>query len=651
MLLAAASRSPRLVLRMHSFWPKREPRNMVVPATIETAASIVPGDSRNIERTPDSGSDSFTDALASATGATHAASSDKGSAAEPRVATSAQQAAKATYQPATSAPAVFHPGSAGSSSQSAIPTQFSKSVSQASSIAAPRPSAGNTTSGIPAVPVASEAPVPSTAIFVPVPVAIPPAPDPSPVAGTPAVVHLGATAAATPAIDAAGPNATQNTQTGAGTTAAPATDTETDTDTESASDEPMNVSALTETQNPQQLAATSNAPSIDADQSPILPAILDVAVAQPGDTSKQSISTNPQISAKPAAQAPRGPATQSSVTAENVVSTQIAPEVPSTLADASVISTATSPLAAQKHSFVTEALHAVSSSVASAVQSPFTAAATELPKSAAAVTTIAPSASTAAPSANAQTASGGGPGGGANGQSSSSRGNTQSGGSSSPDAFSVNTSGSTPAPVQPANDAAATSAMKADAAAAQSSQPNSSISTSLGEKSSTSSEPTSPLQNAASSDSATASDTALPGADISQAHLLGASGAAEMRISVNTETLGPIELRATSEKDRIGAVIAAAKPETQELLNSELPTLHQALSERNLQVQQLTVSQGSLAGGMSGRGGYSQSPDAWQKQAAGNYWQPPSEATVSSTEDLPAAVVSMAVPGKLSVHA
>ncbi|HTX16225.1 MAG TPA: flagellar hook-length control protein FliK, partial [Candidatus Baltobacteraceae bacterium] len=129
------------------------------------------------------------------------------------------------------------------------------------------------------------------------------------------------------------------------------------------------------------------------------------------------------------------------------------------------------------------------------------------------------------------------------------------------------------------------------------------------------------------------------------------SGAAEMRISVNTETLGPIELRATSEKDRIGAVIAAAKPETQELLNSELPTLHQALSERNLQVQQLTVSQGSLAGGMSGRGGYSQSPDAWQKQAAGNYWQPPSEATVSSTEDLPAAVVSMAVPGKLSVHA
>jgi len=613
-----------------------------VPGIIETAASVVPGDSRTIGRTPDSGSDSFTDALASATGATHAASSVKGSAAEPRVATSAQQAAKATYQPATSAPAVFHPGSASSSSQSAIPTQFSKSVSQASSIAAPRPSAGNTTSGIPAVPVASEAPVPSTAIFVPVPVAIPPAPDPSPVAGTPAVAPLGATGAATPAIDAADSNGTQNTQTGAGTTAAPATDTETDTDTDSASDEQMNVSALTETQNPQQLAATTNAPSIDTDQSPILPAILDVAVAQPGDTSKQSILTNPQISAKPAAQAQRGPAAQSSVAAENVVSSQIAPEVPSTLEDASAISTATSPLAAQKHNFVTEALHAVSSSVASAVQSPFTAA-TELPKSAAAVTTIAPSASTVASPANAQTASGGGPGGGANGQSSSSRGNAQSGGSSSPDAFSVNTSGSTPAPVQPANDA--------DAAAAQSSQPNSSISTTLGGKSSASSEPTSSLQNAASSDSATASDTALPGADISQAHLLGTSGAAEMRISVNTETLGPIELRATSEKDRIGAVIAAAKPETQELLNSELPTLHQALSERNLQVQQLTVSQGSLAGGMSGRGGYSQSPDAWQKQAAGNYWQPPSEATVSSTEDLPAAVVSMAVPGKLSVHA
>lgn len=123
-----------------------------------------------------------------------------------------------------------------------------------------------------------------------------------------------------------------------------------------------------------------------------------------------------------------------------------------------------------------------------------------------------------------------------------------------------------------------------------------------------------------------------------------------MRISVNTEALGPIELRATSDKDRIGAVIAAAKPETQELLNSELPTLQQALSERNLQVQQLTVSQGSLAGGgMFGRGGYSQNPDAWQKQAATNYWRPATDAA-PLTQDLPGAVVSLATPGKLSVH-
>lgn len=125
-----------------------------------------------------------------------------------------------------------------------------------------------------------------------------------------------------------------------------------------------------------------------------------------------------------------------------------------------------------------------------------------------------------------------------------------------------------------------------------------------------------------------------------------------MRISVNSDTLGPIELRATSDKDRIGAVIAAAKPETQELLNSELPSLHQALSEHNLQVQQLTVSHGSLDGGLFDRGAYSRNPDAWQKQAAaaGSYRQPSSDSE-PPVESLPAPVVSMAVPGKLSVHA
>jgi len=144
----------------------------------------------------------------------------------------------------------------------------------------------------------------------------------------------------------------------------------------------------------------------------------------------------------------------------------------------------------------------------------------------------------------------------------------------------------------------------------------------------------------------------MPGTQVSQAHLVADSSSAEMRISVNSDTLGPIELRATSDKDRIGAVIAAAKPETQELLTTELPSLQQALSERNLQVQQLTVSQGSLAGGMFDRGAYSQNPEAWQKQAAaaGSYRQPSSESDTQA-ESVPGAIVSMAVPGKLSVHA
>jgi flagellar hook-length control protein FliK len=136
---------------------------------------------------------------------------------------------------------------------------------------------------------------------------------------------------------------------------------------------------------------------------------------------------------------------------------------------------------------------------------------------------------------------------------------------------------------------------------------------------------------------------------VSQARLIDNSRGEEMRVSLDTDTLGPIELRAISDKDRIGAVITAVKPETQEFLNTDLPSLHQALSDRNLQVQQISVSQGSLAGGMSGRGAFSQTGNPWQEQAPLNYWRTTEEGGPSG-ESSPSAMAAVAVPGRLSVH-
>jgi len=192
--------------------------------------------------------------------------------------------------------------------------------------------------------------------------------------------------------------------------------------------------------------------------------------------------------------------------------------------------------------------------------------------------------------------------------------------------------------------------MKADAAgAAAANQTNASTLTDAAGKAPSSPDLAQSLQSAASSANSNATQS---GAEVSQAHLFGGPGGTELRIQLNTEELGPIELRATSDKDRIGAVISAAKPETQELLSSELPTLHQALSERNLQVQQLTINNGgALTGGMSGRGSYSQNPEAWQRQVtANNYWQTATD-TPLQVEEVPSVAIAPSVPGKLSVHA
>lgn len=644
---------------------------MLVSSINEAATPAPPDVARPIDPTDDSGSQTFTDALASAKDTVH----DGSSAAAP--ANTSAAALKVVAPPASpNAPpknASLAPVTGGLDilSQAAILSRPSKISSSSSPAVASNQNLGTIAPVISADPTTITAALPPMPAAVPVPTPIPPATDPAPAAFT----------STGPSVDAASPDARSIAPTGAQSAnafassdaqgsdktlavpeALPATLGDVD-DAGNAADaadagknEPVSPTDSTGMQDqPSQALQAGAAQASDNAQSPIA---VGLAPAMP-PSEPPSLQVSPQPAAQPHRASAAQPAAAAPDGAENAAGSATAPQAPSIPADgaatvsAGTASNAISAFGQQKNSFVAATLHTLSSSIASVIQAPFTSTAPELSKNPPPAAPVAPSPSAAASAATSQPAFSGGSGTGSNAQSSSGRGNSQSGSSSPQDAFSSHAPLDTPAPIQPANDPSAigASAVKADAIAAQSNQVNASVPAASAEKSSASADLSGSLQTVASSANAPSNGAALPGAQVPQAHLFEGAGGAEMRISLNTDTLGPIELQATSEKDRIGAVIAAAKPETQELLTNELPTLQQALSERNLQIQQLTISQGALAGGMSGRGGYSQSPDAWQRQAAANYWQPPTEAA-PSTEDLPGAIVSVAaVPGKLSVHA
>jgi hypothetical protein len=97
-------------------------------------------------------------------------------------------------------------------------------------------------------------------------------------------------------------------------------------------------------------------------------------------------------------------------------------------------------------------------------------------------------------------------------------------------------------------------------------------------------------------------------------------GGAEMRISMDTELLGSIDLRTVVHQSTVTATIGVQRSDIQTLLANELPALQHALSERNLHVEQISVLDSTI-GARAGLGGNSH-----QQQNA-----PASHAFVAST--------------------
>jgi hypothetical protein len=175
--------------------------------------------------------------------------------------------------------------------------------------------------------------------------------------------------------------------------------------------------------------------------------------------------------------------------------------------------------------------------------------------------------------------------------------------------------------------------------------------------------PDAPLRPAADAASSTAPQSAppLPASHapdprlVSDATLTNSSAQGEIRIAMQTDKLGAIELRAHVSGDEVGAAIMVEKHDAHAALAVELPALQQALSEKQLRVDQVALTQGSLhsttgdagANAQNGQRGASQTP---QPQRSSSVWNE-APATQAAAWYIPEPTGVVDSQGRLSVQA
>lgn len=108
---------------------------------------------------------------------------------------------------------------------------------------------------------------------------------------------------------------------------------------------------------------------------------------------------------------------------------------------------------------------------------------------------------------------------------------------------------------------------------------------------------------------------------VNAASLLQAQGRSEMRVAVQTEGLGAMQLHAVLEGGRLGASIAVVSHEAHTLLNNELPALQQVLTDQNLRIDHLKVISSPMSSGSgSGDSGRFQSGNFGHPQGRDTRW-------------------------------
>jgi len=81
---------------------------------------------------------------------------------------------------------------------------------------------------------------------------------------------------------------------------------------------------------------------------------------------------------------------------------------------------------------------------------------------------------------------------------------------------------------------------------------------------------------------------------VNDAQLLQSATHSEMRIAMQTDKFGTLELRTHMAGEQIGAAITVEKRDAHAALAVELPALQQALSEKQLKVEEISLLQGSF---------------------------------------------------------
>lgn len=109
-----------------------------------------------------------------------------------------------------------------------------------------------------------------------------------------------------------------------------------------------------------------------------------------------------------------------------------------------------------------------------------------------------------------------------------------------------------------------------------------------------------------------------PGGVVSAASLFENQGKTEMRVALQSDTMGALQLHAVLDNGRVGASISVVNHEAHTLLTNELPSLQQALADQNVRLDHLTVINTPMtSGGMGDSRGF-QSADYNQQRNQNN---------------------------------
>jgi flagellar hook-length control protein FliK len=105
----------------------------------------------------------------------------------------------------------------------------------------------------------------------------------------------------------------------------------------------------------------------------------------------------------------------------------------------------------------------------------------------------------------------------------------------------------------------------------------------------------------------------------SASHSLGSAAESELSVALRAEGLGAVQLHTRVSGDAVGAAITVERREAHAALSGDLPALHQALSQRQLRLDNISLSQGSPPSGAGigqGEGSGRQQHGAASRQSA-----------------------------------